>query len=77
MAILVSKTRAQGASVVTALPAEVACRLSVTAGQELEWIEDGIGEQADESEHNGLKPPEPRRDVCGSRVVHARDQQRA
>lgn len=43
MAILVSKTRAQGASVVTTLPAEVARRLSVTAGQELEWIEDGMG----------------------------------
>ena len=36
MAILVSKTRAQGASVVTTLPAEVARRLSVTPGQELE-----------------------------------------
>ena len=43
VAILVSKTRAQGASVVTTLPAEVARRLSVTAGQELEWIEDGMG----------------------------------
>ena len=43
MAILVSKTRAQGASVVTTLPAEVARRLAVTAGQELEWIEDGMG----------------------------------
>lgn len=43
MAILVSKTRAQGASLVTTLPAEVARRLSVTAGQELEWIEDGMG----------------------------------
>jgi antitoxin component of MazEF toxin-antitoxin module len=43
MAILVSKTRAQGASIVTTLPAEVARRLSVSAGQELEWIEDGMG----------------------------------
>ena len=43
MAILVSKTRAQGASVVTTLPAEVARRLSITAGRELEWIEDGMG----------------------------------
>jgi antitoxin component of MazEF toxin-antitoxin module len=43
VAILVSKTRAQGASVVTTLPAEVARRLCVTAGQELEWIEDGLG----------------------------------
>ncbi len=43
MAILVSKTRAQGASVVTTLPAEVARRLAVMPGQELEWIEDGMG----------------------------------
>ena len=43
MAVFVSKTRAQGASVVTMLPAEVARRLSVTPGQELEWIEDGMG----------------------------------
>ena len=42
MAVLVSKTRAQGALVVTTLPAEVARRLSVTPGQELEWIEDGM-----------------------------------
>ncbi len=43
MGILVSKTRAQGASVVTTLPAEVTRRLSVSAGQELAWIEDGMG----------------------------------
>lgn len=43
MSILVSKTRAQGASVVTTLPAEVARRLAISAGQELEWIEDGMG----------------------------------
>jgi len=43
MAILISKTRAQGASVVTTLPAEVVRRLSVAPGQELEWIEDGMG----------------------------------
>lgn len=43
MAILVSKTRAQGASIVTTLPAEVARRLSVNAGQQLVWIEDGMG----------------------------------
>ena len=43
MAILVSKTRAQGASVLTTLPAAGARRLAVTAGQELEWIEDGMG----------------------------------
>lgn len=38
-----SKTRAQGASVVTTLPGEVARRLGVTPGQELDWIEDGMG----------------------------------
>ncbi|HEY7878538.1 MAG TPA: AbrB/MazE/SpoVT family DNA-binding domain-containing protein, partial [Gemmatimonadaceae bacterium] len=36
-------TRAQGASVVTTLPAEVVRRLAIPAGQELEWIEDGMG----------------------------------
>jgi bifunctional DNA-binding transcriptional regulator/antitoxin component of YhaV-PrlF toxin-antitoxin module len=41
--ILLSKTRPQGASVVTTLPAEVARRLGIEAGQELEWIEDGMG----------------------------------
>lgn len=43
MSTLISKTRSQGASVVTTLPAEVARRLSIIAGQELEWIEDGMG----------------------------------
>ncbi len=43
MPILLSKTRPQGASVVTTLPAEVARRLGIEAGQELEWIEDGLG----------------------------------
>lgn len=43
MSILLSKIRLQGASVVTTLPAEVARRLSVAPGQELEWIEDGMG----------------------------------
>jgi putative addiction module antidote len=43
MGILTSKTRAQGASVVTTLPAEVVRRLGIPAGQELEWIEDGLG----------------------------------
>lgn len=42
MKSLRSRTRAQGASVVTTLPAEVARRLGVAAGQELEWIEDGM-----------------------------------
>ncbi|HEU4801261.1 MAG TPA: AbrB/MazE/SpoVT family DNA-binding domain-containing protein [Gemmatimonadales bacterium] len=43
MTILTSRTRVQGASVVTTLPAEVARRLSVQPGQELDWIEDGMG----------------------------------
>ncbi len=43
MAVMTSKTRAQGASVVTTLPAEVVRRLAIPAGQELEWIEDGMG----------------------------------
>ena len=43
MAILVSKTRVKRASVVTTLPAEVARGVSVTPGQELEWIEDAMG----------------------------------
>lgn len=40
---LTSKTRAQGASIVTTLPAEVVRRLGIPAGQELDWIEDGLG----------------------------------
>lgn len=43
MSVLTSKTRAQGASLVTTLPAEVARRLTIEAGQELLWIEDGMG----------------------------------
>ena len=43
MARLTSKTRAQGASIVTTLPAEVARRLGIPAGRELDWIEDGMG----------------------------------
>jgi antitoxin component of MazEF toxin-antitoxin module len=43
MAVLTSRTRSQGASVVTTLPAEVARRLAIRPGQELEWIEDGMG----------------------------------
>ncbi len=43
MGILTSRTRAQGASVITTLPAEVARRLAIRPGQELEWIEDGRG----------------------------------
>lgn len=40
---LTSRVREQGASIVTTIPAEVARRVGVTAGQELEWIEDGMG----------------------------------
>jgi bifunctional DNA-binding transcriptional regulator/antitoxin component of YhaV-PrlF toxin-antitoxin module len=43
MTVLTSRTRAQGASVITTLPAEVARRLAIRPGQELEWIEDGMG----------------------------------
>lgn len=43
MPSITSKTRSQGASVVTTLPAEVARRLGIEAGQELDWIEDGMG----------------------------------
>ncbi len=43
MSTLTSRTRAQGASVITTLPAEVARRLGIVAGQELDWIEDGMG----------------------------------
>jgi bifunctional DNA-binding transcriptional regulator/antitoxin component of YhaV-PrlF toxin-antitoxin module len=43
MTILISRTRAQGASVITTLPVEVARRLGISPGQELEWIEDGMG----------------------------------
>ena len=42
--------------------------------EERDEDQDGIGEQADESEHNGQQLPEPRRDVCGARVIHARGQ---
>jgi len=38
-----SKTRAQGASIVTTLPAEVVRRFGIPAGQELDWIDDGMG----------------------------------
>lgn len=43
MTTLTSRTRVQGASVITTLPAEVARRLAIQPGQELEWIEDGMG----------------------------------
>lgn len=40
---LKTKTRAQGGSIVATLPAEVARRLAVQAGQELYWREAGPG----------------------------------
>lgn len=43
MSTLSSTTRAQGASVVTTLPAEVVRRLGIPPGQRLDWIEDGLG----------------------------------
>lgn len=43
MGELTSRTRAQGASIVTTVPAEVVRRLGIPAGQELVWIEDGMG----------------------------------
>ena len=43
MSTLSSRTRAQGASIVTTLPAEVTRRLGITPGQALDWIEDGMG----------------------------------
>lgn len=43
MGMLSSTTRAQGASVVTTLPAEVVRRLGIPPGQRLDWIEDGMG----------------------------------
>lgn len=43
MGTLRSRTRAQGSSVVTTLPAEVVRRLGIAAGEELDWIDDGMG----------------------------------
>ncbi len=43
MSTLTSRTREQGASLVTTLPAEVVRRLGIHAGRELAWIEDGAG----------------------------------
>lgn len=43
MSTLSSTTRAQGASVVTTVPAEVVRRLGIPPGQQLDWIEDGLG----------------------------------
>lgn len=43
MSTLSSTTRAQGASIVTTVPAEVVRRLGIPPGQRLDWIEDGLG----------------------------------
>jgi bifunctional DNA-binding transcriptional regulator/antitoxin component of YhaV-PrlF toxin-antitoxin module len=43
MFTLSSTTRAQGASLVTTVPAEVVRRLGLPPGQRLDWIEDGLG----------------------------------
>lgn len=43
MSDLTSRTRAQGSSIVTTLPAEVVRRLGIPVGRELQWIEDGLG----------------------------------
>ena len=43
MGILKSRVRGQGASAVTTIPAEVVRRVGATEGEELGWIEDGLG----------------------------------
>jgi len=43
MPALTSRTHAQGTTIVTTLPAEVTRRLGIEVGQELAWIEDGMG----------------------------------
>jgi putative addiction module antidote len=58
---LTSRTRAQGASVVTTLPAEVARRLGLHPGDELEWIEDGMG---------GFRVAPHTRDTAGALEAH-------
>lgn len=41
--MLTSKARAQGGSVSTTIPTEVARRMGVNPGDELFWVEDGMG----------------------------------
>jgi antitoxin component of MazEF toxin-antitoxin module len=41
--LLSTKARAQGGSLATSIPAEVARRLGLSSGTELFWIEDGQG----------------------------------
>ncbi|MDQ6717463.1 MAG: hypothetical protein M3Z17_03825 [Gemmatimonadota bacterium] len=43
MGTLVSKLRSQGASTVTTIPSEIVRRLGVSDGDELAWVEDGLG----------------------------------
>lgn len=40
---LTSKTREQGGSIATTIPAEVARKLGIRPGEELFWVEDGAG----------------------------------
>jgi hypothetical protein len=41
--LLSTRARAQGGSLTTSIPAEVARRMGVAAGTELYWVEDGQG----------------------------------
>ncbi|HET7274084.1 MAG TPA: hypothetical protein VFI91_02830 [Longimicrobiaceae bacterium] len=43
MATLTTRTRLQGASVITAIPTEIARRLGIRPGRQLMWMEDGMG----------------------------------
>jgi putative addiction module antidote len=43
MPILTSKARAQGGSVSTTIPAEAVRRMGLNPGDELYWVEDGMG----------------------------------
>ena len=43
MSILTSKARAQGGSLSTTIPTEVTRRMGVNSGDELYWVEDGMG----------------------------------
>jgi putative addiction module antidote len=43
MAILTSKARTQGGSVSTTIPTEAIRRMGLEPGDELYWVEDGMG----------------------------------
>jgi hypothetical protein len=43
MSILTSKARTQGGSVSTTIPTEASRRMGVRSGDELFWVEDGMG----------------------------------